>query len=452
VARPVRAGAAPWLLLAAIGCGGADGAGAARPDVLLIVIDTLRADHLGSYGYALPTSPRIDALAAEGVLFERAISGSSSTGPSHASIFSSRFTRGHTVGMANGSTRLEGVTTLAEVFRAAGYQTAAFVGNAMLNRRLGFDRGFALYDDELATRESKRALFERRADATTARALAWLAGAGPEPVFLWVHYQDPHGPYTPPEPVAGSLPIAPRPGERALSVGPARRGGLPPYQALPGLRLPSQYQSRYGEEVLYADRHVGELLSAFDARGGGEGIVLLTADHGEAMGEGGHWFAHGLATTPDQAHVPMLLRAPGVAPGRRRDVVHHVDVLPTLLELARLEAPEGVAGLALGPHLRSGEALPERLVYCDDGGELAAYAGDRFVRVTTHRGERRYQPHRWGEDGRWQPLPLATAEEGAGWRPEIERYLARETPAEPAPPPTPELVEQLRALGYTLEP
>ena len=434
-----------------IGCSDAGPvASPARPDVLLIVVDTLRADHLGSYGYALATSPSIDALAETGVLFERAISGASSTGPSHASLFSSRFTRGHTVGMANGSTRLEGVTTLAEVFRDHGYQTAAFVGNAMLNRRLGFDRGFSLYDDELPTREGARSLFERRADATTARAIDWLKQAGAAPVFLWVHYQDPHGPYTPPEGFAGRLPIAPRRGERALSVGPPARGGLPAYQRLPGVSLPSAYESRYGEEILYADRHIGELIAAFDARSGGtDGVVLLTADHGEAMGEQGHYFAHGLATTPDQAHVPLILRAPGIQPERRRDVVHHVDVFPTLLELAGIQAPQGLAGIALSRYLRSGEPLPERLVYCDDGEELSAYRGDRFVRVDRQRGERRYAEYRWSEDGGWKRLPGA---ESPSWRPEIERYLSRETQARPAPPPSPELAEQLRALGYTLDP
>ena len=445
---------AAWLarrllatVLLLVGCGG-ERAVSASPNVLLIVVDTLRADHLGSYGYALDTSPSVDGLAASGVLFERAISGASSTSPSHASIFSSRFTRGHTIGMANGSTRLEGVTTLAEIFGQAGYETAAFVGNAMLHRRLGFDRGFSLYDDELPTREGVRSLFERRADATTARAIDWLQSTSGAPIFLWVHYQDPHGPYTPPGEFAGRLPVTPRRGERPLSVGTPARGGLPAYQALEGVTLPSVYESRYGEEILYTDHHIGELLAAFEARSAAaDAVVLLTADHGEAMGEEGRYFAHGLATTPDQAHVPMILRAPGIRPGRRSDIVHHVDVFPTLLELAGIEAPADLAGIALGPYLRQGEPLPDRLVYCDDGEELAAYRDDRFVRMTTRRGERSFQGYRWDADGGWSRAPNAAE----AWRPEIERYLARQTPAAPAEPPSPELAEQLRALGYVVE-
>jgi arylsulfatase A-like enzyme len=435
------------VLLSFAACEGGS-AEPARPNVLLVVVDTLRADHLGSYGYPLATSPSVDALAASGVLFERAIAGASSTGPSHASIFSSRFTRGHTVGMANGSTRLEGVTTLAEMFAGAGYDTAAFVGNAMLNRRLGFDRGFAVYDDELPSREGSRNVFERRAGDTTARALAWLESQADEPFFLWVHYQDPHGPYTPPEAYEGSLPVAPRPGERPLVVTAAGKGGLPKYQALPGVTLPSAYESRYGEEILYADRAIGELVAAVDARSGPAGaIVLLTADHGEAMGEGGHYFAHGLATTPDQSHVPLILRAPGIEPGRRRDVVHHVDIFPTLVELAGIEAPQALTGLALGPYLRRADELPERLVYCDDGSELAAYSGEEFVRMTRKRGRASYQGYRWSRDGRWSAVPEAHE----AWRPAIDRYLAQETAARAAPPPSPELAEQLRALGYGVD-
>ena len=434
-------------LLPAAACeGGSDEP--ARPNGLLVGVDTLRADHLGSYGYPLATSPSVDALAASGVLFERAIAGASSTGPSHASIFSSRFTRGHTVGMANGSTRLEGVTTLAEVFAGAGYDTAAFVGNAMLNRRLGFDRGFSVYDDELPSREGSRNVFERRAGDTTARALAWLESQAGEPFFLWVHYQDPHGPYTPPEGYAGTLPVAPRPGERPLAVTAPGKGGLPKYQALPGVFLPSAYESRYGEEILYADRAIGELVAAVDARSGPAGtIVLLTADHGEAMGEEGRYFAHGLATTPDQSHVPLILRAPGIEPGRRRDVVHHVDIFPTLVELAGIEAPGSLTGLALGPYLRGTEGLPERLVYCDDGSELAGYSGEEFVRMTRKRGRPSYQGYRWGRDGRWSAVPDAHE----AWRPAIDRYLAQETAAHAAPPPSPELAEQLRALGYGVD-
>ena len=134
------------------------------PDLLLITIDTLRADHLGSYGFEVDASPRIDALAESGVVFERALAAASTTAPSHASIMTSRYTREHTIGFRNGSTRLEDRVTLAEVLRAGGYRTGAFVGNLLLKRRIGLDRGFDHYDDTLfrpTGREPARSLPQR---------------------------------------------------------------------------------------------------------------------------------------------------------------------------------------------------------------------------------------------------------------------------------------------------
>jgi arylsulfatase len=181
---------------AGLGCFGSEGP---EPNVLMITIDTLRADRLGAYGFRLATSPAIDRLAAQGVVFERAISGASFTSGSHASIMASRYTREHTIGYDNGGTRLEGITTLAEIFNDEGYQTAAFVGNILLDRISGLDRGFETYDDELPGVEVNRKLaFERIAEQTTDRALLWLKNRDSRPFFLWVHYQDPHGPYTPP--------------------------------------------------------------------------------------------------------------------------------------------------------------------------------------------------------------------------------------------------------------
>ena len=145
------------------------------PNVVLITVDTLRADYLGSYGFPLDTSPRIDALAAGGVLFERAVAAASTTSPSHASILTSRHTREHSVGFYSGFTVLDGLPTLPELFKDAGYTTAAFVGNINLQKRLGFDRGFDHYDDDLPDAERNRPLqYERIAERTLERLQAWL--------------------------------------------------------------------------------------------------------------------------------------------------------------------------------------------------------------------------------------------------------------------------------------
>ncbi len=428
-----------------------------RPDVLLVTVDTLRADRLGSYGYAWETSPHIDALARQGVLFERAISAASRTVPAHASIMTSRYTREHSVGHQNGKSTLRDATTLAEYFRRAGYATAGFIGNILLTHGTGLGAGFDLFDDDIETPELNRPyVVERLAPDTTRRAIHWLETPRDRPLFLWVHYQDPHGPYTPPPEDAARFEIPPAPGEKPLPHGKGNqiRGGIPAYQLLPGLDLPSQYQGRYAGEIFFADHSIGELLAAFDRvsaeRGG---VVLLTADHGESFGENGHYFGHSYTSTPDVAHVPLILRAPGLAPGRRSEVVSHVDILPTLLDLAGLPVPEDARGVALGPVVRGEAAVPAREVYCDIGSQLSAYDDDGFVQVYGLQGawagglapgRRPWRRFAWKPGHDWSlvdpghgPVP-----------PPILDYAKHAVPMVDLPPPDPELVERLRALGY----
>lgn len=418
------------------------------PDVVLVVVDTLRADHLGSYGFPLPTSPQLDRFAAEAVVFERAVAASSNTVPSHASLMTSRFVRGHSVGWINGITRLTGRVTLAMRFREAGYETAAFVSNFVLRRATGLDAGFELYDDVLPEAERNRPeIFERRAEATTERALAWLAARGERPFFLFVHYQDPHGPYTPPP--GWDAAFAPLEAGASPALPPLADddspGGIPRYQQLAGLDRLSQYRRRYAGEIAYFDASLGHLLDALAARRR-PSVVLITADHGESFGEGGFYLGHGHATTPDLAHVPLLLRAPGVVPMRRPDLVHHIDVSPTLLELAGLTALPEASGLALGPFLRSGRPLPERLLFCDIGSEVSAYSEGRFLRarLITLAQPLEYTAYRWDEAQHWEPGPARAAD-----REQLAAYLL---PKEPMQPIAEALSEsdraRLRALGY----
>lgn len=428
-----------------------------RPSVLLLVADTLRADRLPIYGFAWGKTPTLDRLAAKAVVFERAVAASAATVPSHASLFTSRFVRQHSVGYSNGDTRLADEETLAEHFRKAGYETAGFISNVMLNTFTGLDRGFELYDDRLPKRELNRPLFfERDAPQTTRRAIRWLRQAGDAPVFLLVHYQDPHGPYTPPKAALRAI-RAPKSGdEPALAVNETQSGyeGIPAYQALEGLDRPSQYESRYVGEILFMDRWLKKLLRAFEAHRPGAGhIVLFTSDHGESFGEEDHWFSHGHTSMPDLAHVPFLLRAPGLAPGRFDTPVSHVDVMPTLLELAGLPVPDDAAGIALGPYLRDGRDLPERELYCDLGTEAAVYDAEGFTRVRFpdppaadrgDLGEARVERYRWLADGTW-----ARSSEPAAVSGEAAAYLANVKPPRPVgDAPEPDHVERLRALGY----
>jgi arylsulfatase A-like enzyme len=441
--------------LGLVGCGGGSSL-EGRPNVLLITIDTLRADHLHSYGFPLETSPNLDALAAESVVFERAIAAASSTAPAHASIMTSKYVREHSVGYLNGGSVLDGSTTIAEVFRGAGYRTAAFVSNDVLQRRTGLDRGFELYDDELRRRLPRRMLFERIAEDTTKSALRWLDSIGEEPFFLWVHYIDPHGPYTPPPGFLGRFHLSPAPGEQPLPVLPDVSGyrGIPDYQAIEGLSLPSEYQSRYADEILYADHWLGRLIETVDSISG-ETIVLVTADHGESLGENERYFVHFWSTTPENAHVPMILRAPGLPAERRRELVSHVDVMPTLLELVGLELPANLSGMPLGPHLRQTSRIPDRLVFCDVGRELSAYRGDGFVRLTGAKKAYsapagadeglafRASRYAWDDDDRWSRVASEVPLDEA-----IRAYAHRVTPMKISRELSPEIRERLRALGY----
>jgi arylsulfatase len=446
------------LLVAVTSCGDS-GFGDSRPNVLLITIDTLRADYLGSYGFALDTSPNIDALAEQSVVFERAIAAATRTAPSHASIMTSRYTREHSIGYRNGDSELTDEIRLAERFRAAGYATAAFVGNIVLRRESGLDRGFDVYDDELPSQEAHRdVVFERIAEQTNRRALDWLGDVDSGPFFLWVHYQDPHGPYTPPEPYAGRFQVPGKPDEQPLEVAPGPGGWntIPGYQALDGLSLPSEYMSRYADEIFYTDRAVGELLSAVDGHPSRrEAIVLLTSDHGESLGETDRYFTHGFATTPQLAHVPLILRAPALAPARRREPVSHVDIMPTLLELAGLEVPEVQSGIAMGSFLREGRALPDRVVYCDIGSEVAAYGSESFVRAlgvssAWKEGAGDMKPgwlnFTWEGDESWT-LVEATGEPRA----EIHAYVNRAVPMKVLPKLSAEEIKLLSILGYVDE-
>jgi arylsulfatase A-like enzyme len=439
--------------LLALGAAAANG-GERRPDVLLITVDTLRADYLSVYGFLHQTSPHIAALAERGVVFERAIASSGATVPSHASIFTSRYVRGHSVGYANGRTALVGLPTLAESFRDAGYSTAAFVSNIMLRRVSGLDRGFDHYDDELPDFERNRAIPERVAEQTTERVLAWIGRQSEVPEFLWVHYQDPHGPYTPPEELANRFDVPADRYEKRLPVLDHNLGldGIPAYQAIVGLDLPSQYKGRYAGEIFHADASIGRLLEAVRSRRPGT-IVLLTSDHGESFGENSRYLVHGYTTTPDVAHVPFILEAPGIEPGRRREPVSHVDVMPTLLELAGVPIPEAAAGTALGPHLRAErEPLPERWVYCDIGRELSAYRSDHFVRLLGVEGP--WQPgaeasrplwvrHDWSRST-WKRSPGGDLDEA------ILGYSENVVPMHLAELSQPS-IEMLRSLGYSAD-
>lgn len=433
-----------------LGTGCTGGAPDAPPNVLLVTLDTLRADYIGTYGFEAETTPFIDALAERSVVFERAIAASARTAPSHASILTSRWVRYHSIGHVNGTTRLLDEPTLAEQFAAAGYDTAAFVSNPLLTRRIGLDRGFDVYDDELSV-SARSGVVERDADATSERAEAWLGAERDRPWFAWVHFQDPHGPYTAPPPFE-RVELRAQPDEVPLPPlsNPSGYKGIPDYQVLEGVHLPSEYRSRYAGEIRYVDAAVGRIVAAAENSSPPRPLVLLlTADHGESLGEYGFWFAHGFTTMPEQTHVPLVLMAPGLKPQRRSELVHHVDILPTLLHAAGLPVPETAQGVALGPLLSEAlDAWPDRIVFADIGTEVGAFQQDRMVRVFLFFGIGRKDPSSW-EHWRWESDGSMTRrEEDMTLRAPVSEYIARQPPLNETVKIDPAQAKRLRALGY----
>jgi arylsulfatase A-like enzyme len=292
-----------------------------RPNVLLITIDTLRADRLSAWGYEKPTSPAIDRLAAESVVFVNAQSSSSWTLPSLASLLTSQ--HASTLDLWYYGEHLDpAFETLTERLAAAGYRTFGIGSHIYLGERFGLTQGFEEYDSELVLDQmpSQLAISSPR---VTAKALAWLRahGSGERPWLLWAHYFDPHSLYHPHPGISDAF----------------------------GIESDSE---RYDGEIAFTDAAVGQLLVGLEQLGlAPNTIVALTADHGEEFEERGRT-GHGFHVHQEVVHVPLIFRVPGAEPRRVETRVAHVDVLPTLLELTGLDADSELAGRSLVPALR----------------------------------------------------------------------------------------------------
>jgi arylsulfatase A-like enzyme/Tfp pilus assembly protein PilF len=305
------------------------------PNVLLVTIDTLRADHVGAYGADQAETPTLDGLAARGTRFETAISSSPLTLPAHAALLTGRHPPRLGV-RHNGVYHLANeATTLAERFRAAGYATGAFVSAFVLSERYGLSQGFDVYDDETGLEPAApRGYLERDASAVTRSARAWLDERS-EPFFAWVHYYDPHASYRPP------APFDERFGERP-----------------------------YDGEIAYVDSQLSVLLDVVAESTAENTLVVVTADHGESLGE--HQEAdHGFGLYDTVLRVPLVVRGPGVPAGRVvDDLVRSIDLTPTLLDLAGLAPIAEADGASLVPLLASGplaksSAAEQRLAYAE---------------------------------------------------------------------------------------
>lgn len=308
-----------------------------RPNIFLITVDTLRADHLGCYGYPKETSPNIDRFASNALLFENCFSNASETWSSCASILSG-FLPHETKAIDRLSLPM-GVEILPVILKRLGYKTVGVVSNYLLRRKSGWANGFAIYDDNLEEREIVRDLPERIAEHTTDRAIELINQFREEQLFMWIHYQDPHGPYTPPGDFAKIFENSvKKPFYLDVNKSLSGFGGIPSYQKLGDNRDYHYYISQYDGEIRYQDKHFKRLTDSLTRFGlFKDAMIIFTSDHGEAMGGHNYYFSHGENLYSSVTHVPLIIKYGNDPAGRRTDFVQHIDIVPTILKMLDME-------------------------------------------------------------------------------------------------------------------
>lgn len=290
-------------------------AGSASPNVVFVTIDTLRADHLGCYGFTQVQTPNIDALAKGSIRFAEAFTAVPITLPSHTAIFTGSYPMATGMHDFSGNKLPPVAMTLARVLRDNGYSTAAFIGAAVLDSRFGLNLGFDTYFDHFdfsRLDETNLDEMERRGDLVMDEALEWLKVNPRQPFLLWVHLYDPHFPYKPPEPYA------------------------------------TRYHSHlYDGEIAFDDAQVGRLLSFLKSTGIFENsIIVLCGDHGEGLGEHGEK-THGFFVYDSTLHVPVIMKLLGITPRVVKTEVSLVDIMPTVLQSLGIPIPKSVQGRSL---------------------------------------------------------------------------------------------------------
>jgi arylsulfatase A-like enzyme len=408
--------------------------------VVLISIDTLRRDHVGAYGYPRPTTPRLDALAREGIFCEDAVSTSSWTLPAHLSMLTSLDPGRHGgVDVDHGFNRR--VPTLAALLSKAGYATRAITSHLYVSAAYGLDEGFEQLDFH----------YDRKASDVATRAVALLDQIGDRPYFLFLHFYDPHTHFTPPQRTRELFPSA--------YQGPLG-GLLGHFKKFTRETIPAGYLehllSLYDAEIRYTDEQIGRILDHMRARGLDRSTLLLvTSDHGEEFLDHGAW-AHEKTLYEELVRVPLIVHGPGVKPRREAKQASLLDVMPTILAWAGLPVPSESQGRNLLEPLPEREAYGETQHTKQGTYKLFLREGQGGYKTVLSIGRERGEVVReeWfdlASDPREQVgrrPPAATAEAAR------QRALARFRDGRAlagAPPPvrlTPEQLESLQALGY----
>jgi arylsulfatase A-like enzyme len=422
-----------------------DAAAARGANVLLYVIDTLRADHLGCYGYSRPTSPHIDGFAGGATLFESAVAQSSWTRPAVGALLTGMNPPSHWAMSLRDSLRPD-APTLAQALQTGGYRTAAFVTNFNVSNRWGFDRGFDEF--RYLPEDERSAGVHVAADLVNREALDWLrrhrqANAA-QPFFMWMHVTDPHAPYNPVEPFAARF-------RRLAATRELKFGQLRDHPERAKADDVVQLIDAYDAEIAFVDHAFGELLKEIERLGLSEDtVVVLTSDHGEEFLDHGG-FEHGRTLYQEQLHVPFILRMPqGAGQGARvASLVRQIDLMPTLLQLLDLPVPASLDGRSLleGGEPSSGAFAQTSLGY----HETRAFVTDQWkVIVNNHKNRPPEEAYCLTADPKEKDDRAAVEALRVGYARQAISIAAAPGTTRPQAAATldPATEERLRALGY----
>jgi arylsulfatase A-like enzyme len=389
--------------------------------VVLISLDTCRADHLSCYGYAKPTTPHIDALAVQGHLFKHAMSPIPVTLPAHTSMLTGTIPPHHGKHENKDAYFDPSHVTLAALLKTQGYRTGAFVGAQVLNGRFGLDRGFDTYHDQFA-RQGQSGPSERRAEAVNRAAFAWLEKQKEDPVFLFLHYYDPHDTYDPPEPFATDFKASP-----------------------------------YAGEIAYTDHCISQVVDKLKSLNMYESsLIIVTGDHGEMLGEHGET-THMYFIYQSAIKVPLIFKLPGSRAAHRiDDLASIIDIVPTVCDLVGIDAPAGIQGKTLAPYF--GDVPPQsedRYLYCEslhptkyEANSLLGLVSSRWKYIQTTRPELYDLQKDPGEQRNLidtQPQQARSLQDHLAL---ILEQTVRQGKSREDAPLDPDLLKHLRSLGY----
>ena len=429
-------------------------------NVLLVTIDTLRADHLGAYGYKRRTSPRIDALASSAAVFERAYTFWPKTRGSFVMMMTGRLPA------VNGYSKTHPILvdfnpTLASVLKGAGYETTALVDNPNVAADLGYAKGFDRYREtweELALNTEPA-----RTQAITAEAVEFLRAKRTAPFLLWLHYVNPHAPYAPPPPYDTQFVDASARAGRKLPVVADFRGGIPKQWAVEGQDRLGYYVAQYDGEIAFVDQEVGKVLDALASSGqAARTMVVLTSDHGESLGEHDYYFDHGQDVHEPSMAIPLVVALPGGKAGVRSGALAStLDLVPTVLDAVKVSYPSDLAGTSLIHEVKgAGAAGAPRLFGANERNHTATWdARYRLIAVPEGESTKLFLFDRAADPGETKDVARSRPGEMREARRELELFQERSDRAwartrpllegkAGEPPMGENECENLRALGY----